>query len=83
VIAFESQLIGCPVAPTASLLALSPLLKQGLIVPETAIIDAKSGTSGGGRQAKVGLLLAEQITPLGAWELPVTAIPRRLRFVVT
>ncbi len=28
-------------------------------MPETAIIDAKSGTSGGGRQAKVGLLLAE------------------------
>ena len=30
----ESQLIGCPGCyPTASLLALSPLLKQGLIVP--------------------------------------------------
>ena len=52
----ESQLIGCPGCyPTASLLALSPLLKQGLIMPETAIIDAKSGTSGGGRQAKIGL----------------------------
>jgi len=39
---------------TASLLALSPLLKQGLIVPETAIIDAKSGTSGGGDGWLVG-----------------------------
>ncbi|MGK7930289.1 MAG: N-acetyl-gamma-glutamyl-phosphate reductase [Microcystaceae cyanobacterium] len=56
----NSQLIGCPGCyPTASLLALAPLLKQGLIVPETAIIDAKSGTSGGGRQGKINLLLAE------------------------
>lgn len=64
----ESQLIGCPGCyPTASLLALSPLLKQGLIVPETAIIDAKSGTSGGGRQAKTGLLLAEADNSFGAY----------------
>ena len=64
----ESQLIGCPGCyPTASLLALSPLLKQGLIVPDTAIIDAKSGTSGGGRQAKIGLLLAEADNSLGAY----------------
>jgi len=64
----ESQLIGCAGCyPTASLLALSPLLKQGLIVPETAIIDAKSGTSGGGRQAKIGLLLAEADNSIGAY----------------
>lgn len=66
----ESQLIGCPGCyPTASLLALSPLLKQGLIIPETAIIDAKSGTSGGGRQAKIGLLLAEADNSLGAYSV--------------
>jgi N-acetyl-gamma-glutamyl-phosphate reductase len=64
----EAQLIGCPGCyPTASLLALSPLLKQGLIVPETAIIDAKSGTSGGGREAKVNMLLAEADNSLGAY----------------
>ncbi|OKH22088.1 N-acetyl-gamma-glutamyl-phosphate reductase [Chroogloeocystis siderophila] len=64
----DSQLIGCPGCyPTASLLALAPLLKQGLIVPETAIIDAKSGTSGGGRQAKTGLLLAEADNSLAAY----------------
>lgn len=63
-----SPLIGCPGCyPTASILALSPLLKQGLIVPETAIIDAKSGTSGGGRQAKIGMLLAEADNSLGAY----------------
>lgn len=64
----EAQLIGCPGCyPTASLLALSPLLKQGLIVPETTIIDAKSGTSGGGREAKVNMLLAEAEGSLGAY----------------
>ena len=64
----QSQLIGCPGCyPTASLLALAPLLKQGLVLPETAIIDAKSGTSGGGRQAKKHLLLAEADSSLGAY----------------
>ena len=64
----KAQLIGCPGCyPTASLLALSPLLKQGLIVPETAIIDAKSGTSGGGREAKINMLLAEADNSLGAY----------------
>jgi N-acetyl-gamma-glutamyl-phosphate reductase len=64
----QSQLIGCPGCyPTASLLALAPLLKQGLIDPATPIIDAKSGTSGGGRQAKTHLLLAEADNSLGAY----------------
>ncbi len=64
----QAQLVGCPGCyPTASLLALSPLLKQGLILPETAIIDAKSGASGGGRQAKTNLLLAEADNSLGAY----------------
>ncbi|MDZ8186371.1 MAG: N-acetyl-gamma-glutamyl-phosphate reductase [Nostoc sp. ChiSLP02] len=66
----EAQLIGCPGCyPTASLLALSPLLKQGLIVPETAIIDAKSGTSGSGRQAKTNLLLAEADNSIAAYNV--------------
>lgn len=64
----DAQLVGCPGCyPTASLLALSPLLKQGLILPETAIIDAKSGTSGGGRQAKTNMLLAEADNSLAAY----------------
>ena len=45
--------------PTASLLALTPFLKQGLIEPGGIVIDAKTGTSGGGRAAKEHLLLAE------------------------
>lgn len=66
----EAQLIGCPGSyPTASLLALSPLLKQGLIVPETAIIDAKSGTSSSGRQAQTNLLLAEADNSITAFNV--------------
>lgn len=66
----EAQLVGCPGCyPTASLLGLSPLLKQGLVVPETAIIDAKSGTSGGGRQAKIGMLMAEADNTFAAYNV--------------
>ncbi|TVQ53344.1 MAG: N-acetyl-gamma-glutamyl-phosphate reductase [Spirulina sp. DLM2.Bin59] len=64
----ETNLVGCAGCYcTASLLAIAPLLKQGLILPETAIIDAKSGASGGGRQAKVGMLLAEAGNSFGAY----------------
>ena len=64
----QAQLIGCPGCyPTASLLALAPLLKNGLIDPATVIIDAKSGTSGGGRQAKTNMLLSEADNSLGAY----------------
>jgi N-acetyl-gamma-glutamyl-phosphate reductase len=45
--------------PTASLLALLPFLQQGLIDTCGIVIDAKTGTSGGGRAAKEHLLLAE------------------------
>jgi N-acetyl-gamma-glutamyl-phosphate reductase len=54
--------------PTASLLALLPFLRQGLIEPSGIIIDAKTGTSGGGRAAKEHLLLAEAaeaVSPYG------------------
>lgn len=64
----SASLVGCPGCyPTASLLGISPLLKQGLVLPETLIIDAKSGTSGGGRQGKINLLLAEADASLGAY----------------
>jgi N-acetyl-gamma-glutamyl-phosphate reductase len=66
----EAQLIGCPGCHcTASLLAMSPLLKQGLVIPETAIIDSKTGTSGGGRQAKTAMLLAEADQSVGAYNV--------------
>lgn len=45
--------------PTCSILSIYPLLKEGLIDPFTVIIDAKSGTSGAGRGAKVDNLFCE------------------------
>lgn len=45
--------------PTCSTLSIYPLLKEGMIDPSTIIIDAKSGTSGAGRGAKVDNLYCE------------------------
>lgn len=45
--------------PTCSTLSIYPLVKEGLIDPNTIIIDAKSGTSGAGRGAKVDNLYCE------------------------
>lgn len=44
---------------TCSILTAYPLVKEGLIDPDTLIIDAKSGTSGAGRGAKVPNLYCE------------------------
>ena len=44
---------------TCSILTAYPLVKEGLIDPSTLIIDAKSGTSGAGRGAKVNNLFCE------------------------
>ena len=44
---------------TCSILTLYPLVKEGLVDPDTIIIDAKSGTSGAGRGAKVANLFCE------------------------
>ena len=45
--------------PTCSTLSIYPLIKEGLIDLSTIIIDAKSGTSGAGRGAKVNNLFCE------------------------
>lgn len=45
--------------PTCSTLSIYPMVKEGLIDPKTIIIDAKSGTSGAGRGAKVNNLFCE------------------------
>lgn len=45
--------------PTCSFLSIYPLVKEGVIDPNTIIIDAKSGTSGAGRGAKVNNLFCE------------------------
>lgn len=45
--------------PTCSTLSIYPLAKEGLIDMNSIIIDAKSGTSGAGRGAKVANLYCE------------------------
>jgi N-acetyl-gamma-glutamyl-phosphate reductase len=55
-----ARLAACPGCyPTAVLLALLPLVGEGLIAPEDIIIDAKSGVSGAGRGLKQNALFSE------------------------
>ena len=45
--------------PTSAQIPLSPLLADGLILPEDIIIDSKSGVSGAGRGLREGSLFTE------------------------
>ena len=55
-----AQLVANPGCyPTSAILGLAPLLKEGWIDPSTIIVDAKSGASGAGREAKIGSLFCE------------------------
>ena len=55
-----SRLIANPGCyPTSIILGLAPLLKAGVIDPQSIIADSKSGTSGAGRSAQVGTLYCE------------------------
>ncbi|MDD6858988.1 MAG: N-acetyl-gamma-glutamyl-phosphate reductase [Lachnospiraceae bacterium] len=45
--------------PTCSTLSIYPMVKEGLVDVSSIIIDAKSGTSGAGRGAKVNNLFCE------------------------
>lgn len=56
----KARLVACPGCyPTAALLTLIPLLRDGLIKADDIIIDAKSGVSGAGRSAKEANLFTE------------------------
>jgi N-acetyl-gamma-glutamyl-phosphate reductase len=55
--------------PTSALLALAPLLRAGLVEPRGIIIDAKSGVTGAGRQAKEEYSFAEVDDDLRAYRL--------------
>ncbi len=56
----SAQIIACPGCyPTATLLALLPLIKADKILPDDIIIDAKSGVTGAGRSPKQNMLMAE------------------------
>ncbi len=56
----KARLVGCPGCyPTASLLPLLPLVRDGLIAADEIIIDAKSGVTGAGRALKEASLFSE------------------------
>ncbi len=56
----HSRLIANPGCyTTCSILSLTPLLRSGLIEPDSIVIDAKSGVSGAGRSEKLGSLYCE------------------------
>ena len=56
--------------PTAVQLGLLPLLQHGLIDPQGIIADCKSGVSGAGRKADVGILLCEASESFKAYAVP-------------
>jgi len=56
--------------PTSVALGLAPLLKAGLVDPDSLIIDSKSGTSGAGRAARLGSLFCEVNEGFKAYGLP-------------
>jgi N-acetyl-gamma-glutamyl-phosphate reductase len=55
--------------PTASLLPLLPLVKQGLLQTDRLVIDAKSGISGAGRSVKRNLLFTELDEGMSAYSV--------------
>ena len=55
--------------PTASLLALYPLLKAGIVALDSVIIDAKSGVTGAGRTPAMGNIYCEVNESLKAYNI--------------
>ena len=56
----SASLVGNPGCyPTASILALLPLVEAGLLSDTQVILDGKSGASGAGRNARTDLIVAE------------------------
>lgn len=56
--------------PTSILLPLLPLLREGLVVPETIVANSLSGVSGAGRKADVALLFCECNESVRAYGVP-------------
>lgn len=55
--------------PTASILSLYPLLKAGLVKPDSIIIDAKSGISGAGKKPSSGNIYCESAESIKAYNV--------------
>ncbi|WP_096085347.1 N-acetyl-gamma-glutamyl-phosphate reductase [Agaribacterium haliotis] len=65
-----AQLVACPGCyPTSVQLALLPLLKAGWVDTSSIIANSASGISGAGRNAKTGLLMAENYDSFKAYSV--------------
>ncbi|HEB95874.1 MAG TPA: N-acetyl-gamma-glutamyl-phosphate reductase [Sedimenticola thiotaurini] len=56
--------------PTAATLGLLPLVEQGLVALDGLVADCKSGVSGAGRGASVGMLMGEVGESFKAYAVP-------------
>jgi N-acetyl-gamma-glutamyl-phosphate reductase len=67
----KSDLLACPGCyPTSILLALAPALKNGLIDPDTLVINSLSGVSGAGKKADINLLFVELNENMKPYSVP-------------
>jgi N-acetyl-gamma-glutamyl-phosphate reductase len=55
--------------PTPSTLAVLPLLRAGLMLPDPIFIDAKSGTTGAGRKASEEMSFSETVDDVRAYRI--------------
>jgi N-acetyl-gamma-glutamyl-phosphate reductase len=58
--------------PTASILAVAPLMAAGLVAPGDLVVDAKSGVSGAGRSPGLGTHFAEIAEGIRAYKVAGT-----------
>lgn len=67
----DAKLVACPGCyPTSILVPLVPLLRKGLIKPQSIVANCLSGVSGAGRRADISLLFAECNESVRAYGLP-------------
>ncbi len=79
----QAALIGNPGCyPTSVLLPLIPLIKQGLVEPETLIADAKSGVSGAGRAPSLGTHLCEVNESFKAYKVDIHRHAPEMRHIL-
>lgn len=70
---FKERIVGATLVanpgcyPTSAILALTPLLKAGLIEADDILVDSKSGVSGAGRTPKLGTHFPECNESLSAY----------------
>lgn len=64
--------------PTAAILGLEPALREGLVLPDNIVIDAKSGSTGAGGALRWVCCFVKYMTPLRPMALARIAIPLKL-----